>query len=258
MLFRSRSERLPDGLGITLSVGEQSRADYARLREAGAHRYLLRMETFSPALFARLHPPSQTFAARLECLHALRDTGFMVGTGVMIGIPGQTLADLAHDLCMFAALDVDMIGMGPYIPHARSAMPDDWPVPPVATRLDWTLRMIAVARLLLRDANIAATTALQTLDPQGRERALRCGANVMMPQTTPPGVRRHYQLYDGKPCLDDQPEACAACLVQRIAGAKITLVPILRAGLGMLPGVLALIPAAKVSVVGLQRDDRRA
>ena len=131
----------------------------------------------------------------------------------------QLLADLAHDLCMFAALDVDMIGMGPYIPHARSAMPDDWPVPPVATRLDWTLRMIAVARLLLRDANIAATTALQTLDPQGRERALRCGANVMMPQTTPPGVRRHYQLYDGKPCLDDQPEACAACLVQRIAGA---------------------------------------
>ena len=104
----TRSERLPDGLGITLSVGEQSRADYARLREAGAHRYLLRMETFSPVLFARLHPPSQTFAARLECLHALRDTGFMVGTGVMIGIPGQTLADLGAEDPIYANVAADV------------------------------------------------------------------------------------------------------------------------------------------------------
>lgn len=210
------SERMPDGVGITLCVGEQSPEDYQRLYSAGAHRYLLRMETSSPELFARLHPASQSYAQRRACLASLKQIGYQVGTGVMIGIPGQTLEQLADDLLFFQSIDIDMIGMGPYIPHVDAAMPDLPPVAPVAERLGLAYRMIAAARLLLRDVNIAATTALQALDDRGREHGLRFGANVIMPQVTPMHVRALYTLYDGKPCLGDSPTQCADCLEQRI------------------------------------------
>jgi len=213
----TRSERQPDGVGITLCVGEQSREDYQRLFDAGAHRYLLRLETSSPELFALIHPARQRFETRLQCLKTLREVGFQVGTGVMIGIPGQTLEQLADDLMLFRTLDIDMIGMGPYIPHAAAAMPADWPVAPVETRMDLAFKMIGLARLSLGDVNIAATTALQALDPVGRERGLRFGANVIMPQVTPLSVRKQYTLYDGKPCLEDSAGQCATCLEGRIA-----------------------------------------
>ncbi|BEV71407.1 [FeFe] hydrogenase H-cluster radical SAM maturase HydE [Paludibacterium sp. THUN1379] len=216
----TRSERQPEGVGITLCVGEQSREDYQRLFEAGAHRYLLRMETFSPALFARIHPAHQHYETRRACLKTLREVGFQVGTGVMIGIPGQTLEDLADDLLAFRTLDIDMIGMGPYIPHAQAAMPAEWPVAPVEARLDLAFKMIGLARLMLGDVNIAATTALQALDPVGRERGLRFGANVIMPQVTPLSVRKQYTLYDGKPCLEDSAGQCATCLEGRIASVN--------------------------------------
>lgn len=212
----TRSVRLPEGLGITLCVGEQSRETYARFLDAGAHRYLLRIETSSPELFGRIHPPEQRFENRLACLKTLRELGFMVGTGVMIGLPGQSIEQLVDDLLFFREMDIDMIGMGPYIPHAQALIPGEEPVFPVAKRFSLALKMIAAARLLLKDVNIAATTALQAIAPDGREQGLRFGANVIMPQVTPVQVRRDYTLYDGKPCLDDSAGQCATCLEKRI------------------------------------------
>jgi len=211
----TRSEAQPDGLGITLCVGEQAPESYARWFAAGAHRYLLRIESSSPELFARLHPENQWFETRVACLKVLREIGYQVGTGVMIGLPGQTVDHLVDDLLFFRDLDVDMLGMGPYLPHAQAVLPGE--IPGAQERLRLGLRMIAAARLLLRDVNIAATTALQALADDGREQGLRFGANVIMPQVTPPRVRAMYTLYDGKPCLDDTAEQCAVCLENRIA-----------------------------------------
>ena len=211
----TRSPVQPDGLGITLCVGEQTEATYARWFAAGAHRYLLRIETASPELFAALHPAEQRHETRLSCLKTLRAIGYQVGTGVMIGLPGQTVEHLIDDLLFFRDLDVDMLGMGPYIPHAQAVLPGD--IPSAEERLRLGLRMIAAARLLLRDVNIAATTALQAMADDGREQGLCFGANVIMPQVTPPRVRRMYTLYDGKPCLDESAGQCAECLEKRIA-----------------------------------------
>ena len=210
----TRSAMQPDGLGITLCVGEQSEEAYARWFEAGAHRYLLRIETSSASLFAEIHPSTQRHETRLACLKSLRALGYQVGTGVMIGLPGQTVEHLVDDLLFFRDMDVDMLGMGPYIPHAQAALTGT--IPSADERLRLGLRMIAAARLLLHDVNIAATTALQALADDGREQGLTFGANVIMPQVTPPRVRAMYTLYDGKPCLDDTAEQCADCLERRI------------------------------------------
>lgn len=182
---RSVSPSLPQGLGITLSLGEQSLETYLRWREAGAHRYLLRIETTNPVLFARIHPPAQHLETRTRALDDLRDAGFQVGTGVMIGLPGQTLADLAADIRFFARRDIDMIGMGPYITAPGHAMPESGMME-TGPLLQLALKMIAVARLVLRDVNIASTTALQALTQDGRERGIGFGANVVMPNLTPP------------------------------------------------------------------------
>ncbi len=199
-------------LTVTLSLGEQTREVYRRWREAGAHRYLLRMETTNRELYARLHPDCGEQACWLErrrCLDHLRATDYQVGTGVMIGLPGQSLGDLARDLLFFVEQDVDMIGMGPYIPH------DDTPLGrdlqsfdagftfAAARQIRLGLNMIACTRLLLPDANIASTTALQALDPAGREMGLLAGANVIMPNVTDTEYRAGYQLYNGKPGLTE-------------------------------------------------------
>jgi biotin synthase len=218
----TRSEAQPEGLGITLCIGQQSRETYRRLFDAGAHRYLLRIETTNPALFAKIHPGDQTFESRLECLALLREIGFQVGTGVMIGLPGQTLEYLADDILFFADHDIDMIGMGPFIPDPETPLGRE-SCPPIAERVRLSLLMIAATRLKLRDVNIASTTALQTLDPIGREKGLRFGANVIMPQVTPPEVRKDYQLYPGKPCLDENAQECSSCLGARIAFAGRTI-----------------------------------
>lgn len=221
----TRSSALPDGLGITLGIGEQSEETYRRLFKAGAHRYLLRIETTNRDLFKRLHPRNQVFDNRADALRSLKKVGFQVGTGVMIGLPGQTIDDLVRDLLFFKELDIDMIGMGPYIVHANTPMAI-WPdaserIP--QERFDLSLRMIAATRLFLKNVNIAATTALQAIDPEGREKALRWGANVMMPQLTPLEYRRDYQLYDGKPCLDDSADRCAEYLARRVVSAGRTV-----------------------------------
>ena len=218
----TQSEAQPDGLGITLCVGQQSRETYQRLYDAGAHRYLLRIESTNPDLFASIHPGDQTFESRLECLGLLRDIGYQVGTGVMIGLPGQTLEDLAGDILFFAEHDIDMIGMGPFVPDPETPLGGE-ACPSVADRVRLSLLMIAATRLTLRDVNIASTTALQTLDPIGREKGLKFGANVIMPQVTPPEVRKDYQLYPGKPCLDENALECHSCLGARIAFAGRTI-----------------------------------
>ncbi|MEA2068836.1 MAG: [FeFe] hydrogenase H-cluster radical SAM maturase HydE, partial [Verrucomicrobiota bacterium] len=170
-------------LGITLSLGEQTGETYRRWRLAGAHRYLLRIETTNPELYAKIHPADHLLEERKACLAALRRTGYQVGTGVMMGLPGQTMEDLANDILFLKEIDIDMVGMGPYIPHSDTPMGKE--VPPYTDgqkkeALMLGLKMIAVTRIVMKDINIAAATALQALEYTGREQGLRCGANVIM------------------------------------------------------------------------------
>lgn len=192
-------------LGVTLSLGEQTEEVFRRWREAGAHRYLLRIEESNPQLYAQLHPAGHDFARRSGCLDLLRKLDYQVGSGVMIGLPGQTEEDLANDILFFAEKDLDMIGMGPWLPHPETPMGKDFADTPEFRKkqLDLGLRMIAVTRLYLHNVNIAATTALQTLAPDGREQGLLAGANVIMPNVTDTQYRANYQLYTGKPSLDE-------------------------------------------------------
>ena len=192
-------------LGVTLSLGEQTEEVFRRWREAGAHRYLLRIEESNPRLYAQLHPAGHDFARRSACLDLLRKLDYQVGSGVMIGLPGQTEEDLANDILFFAEKDLDMIGMGPWLPHPETPMGKDFADTPEFRKkqLDLGLRMIAITRLYLHNVNIAATTALQTLAPDGRERGLLAGANVIMPNVTDTQYRANYQLYTGKPSLDE-------------------------------------------------------
>jgi len=232
-------------LGVSLSVGELPDEYYQQLREAGAKRYLLRIETSNPELFAKFHPESQSFENRLDRLRALKATGFHVGTGVMVGLPGQTREDLANDLLFFQREDVDMLGIGPYILQRGTPTGDLWAEthPDLfaavvardgkkATReqlnmidthhaamFELTTRTLALARISMKDINIAATTALQTMHPTGREVALMRGANILMPILTPTSHRIHYQLYEGKVCLDESAKQCSACLGARVMSA---------------------------------------
>ena len=213
-------------LGITLSLGEQTEAVYKRWKDAGAHRYLLRVETTNPELYAQIHPEDHSLEVRKDCLAALRRVGYQVGTGVMMGLPGQTMEDLARDILFLKDIDIDMVGMGPYIPHSDTPMGAE--IPPYTDEqktaaLTLGLKMIAVTRLVLKDINIAAATALQALEYTGREQGLRCGANVIMPNVTETEYRPKYQLYDNKPCTDENSSMCRGCLSGRIAGIGETV-----------------------------------
>jgi len=210
---------LSDGnntLGITLSLGEQTKESYWRWFDAGAHRYLLRIETSNSKLYERLHPSNHNFLQRLNCLESLREIGFQVGTGVMIGLPYQTADDLAEDILFFEEADIDMIGMGPYIVHKDTPLADEVDKDIHQKNLDLGLKMIALTRIHLQDVNIAATTALQALSSSGRELGLQCGANIIMPNVTSAKYRKFYQLYDDKPCLDESASLCRDCLSERI------------------------------------------
>lgn len=200
-------EQTDNTLGITLSCGEQTPETYRQWLDAGAHRYLLRIETSSEELFRKIHPDNEfhRFEDRLKALENLRKTGFQTGTGVMIGLPGQTLENLADDLLFMRNFDVDMIGMGPYIPHADTPMGSLKGLPSPAERFELSLRMIAIIRIMMKDINIAASTALQVLDPDGRIKAILAGANVFMPNMTPKIYADNYNLYNGKPAVMDDP-----------------------------------------------------
>jgi biotin synthase len=221
--------KMTDGrLGITLALGEQNAETYQRWYDAGAHRYLLRIETSSQSLYRRVHPDDDMhrYNRRAECLKTLQDKGYQTGTGVMVGLPSQTLNDLADDIIFMRDFDIDMCGMGPYIEHS------DTPLGRNGTdnlflreRFNLTLRMIAIIRLIMKDINIVASTAMQSVDPLGREMAIGCGANVIMPNLTPSSYRDGYRIYAGKPGYNEIDES-------NISGLKLELLSGTRIGLG--------------------------
>jgi biotin synthase len=214
-------------LGVTLSVGEQEAEVYQKWFEAGAHRYLLRVESTNPALYKKIHPDNQkhSYSRRLECLKNLQEIGYQTGTGVMIGLPFQTIDDLTGDLLFMKEFDVDMCGMGPYIEHADTPLIKyAGELMPLNERFDLTLKMIAIIRIMMKDINIVAATALQAIDPIGREKAVKIGANILMPNITPGKYRDSYKLYDNKPCTDDSAEDCQSCLEARISLADAEVI----------------------------------
>lgn len=205
-------------LGITLSLGEQEQDTYKRWFDAGAHRYLLRIETSSEELYKKLHPADHSFQQRLKCLENIKKIGYQTGTGIMIGLPHQTIDDLVNDILFFKEFDIDMIGMGPYIVHNDTPLAKEFEnfSSIKEYQFELALKMIAVARILLKDINLAATTALQALNPTGRELGLLAGANIIMPNITEVQYRPFYQLYEDKPCINEGYGECNSCLQRRI------------------------------------------
>ncbi|MCP3965524.1 MAG: [FeFe] hydrogenase H-cluster radical SAM maturase HydE [Lentisphaerae bacterium] len=225
-VLREVKERTDGRLGITLSLGEQDESVYRRWFESGAHRYLLRIEASNPELYGMLHPADHTYERRMECLHSLQHVGFQTGTGVLIGVPGQSIEDLANDLMFFKKFDIDMIGMGPYLVHPDTPLAKKFPdfEEKRKDQLNLGLKMIAAARLLLKDINLASTTALQALDPVGRELGLLAGGNVIMPNVTATEYRPGYQLYTGKPGLDENSEQSRIALEKTIRQTGETII----------------------------------
>lgn len=202
---------------VALSIGERGIEDYSRFFEAGVRRCLIRFETSNKELFEILHPKSSptknSFEERLSLLKKLKAMGYHVGTGSLIGLPGQKTEDLAEDILFYDKYDVSMAGMGPFIPH-----PDTPLAAEAGGVFEASLKMIAVTRMACKDIFISATTALQTLNPKdGRERALKAGANLIMPNITPKKYRRHYQLYPNKVCIYETPHDCRNCIGRVIA-----------------------------------------
>jgi len=208
-------------VAVTLSLGERTVDELRAWREAGADRYLLRFETSNSDLFTRMHPPrGGQRLPRMSLLRQLGPLGYEVGSGVMIGIPGQSYEDLANDLALFRELDLDMIGVGPFIAHPATpfgqAEPTHAENQAPATEL-MTYKMIALARLACPDANIPSTTALATLNiAEGRELGLQRGANIVMPNMTPPEYRVYYEIYPAKACIRETSDMCNRCITGRI------------------------------------------
>ena len=203
-------ENHPDA-AVTLSVGERDRESYKAWFDAGADRYLLREETGNAELYKKLHPAAQTWENRIRCLYDLKDIGYQVGCGFMVGAPYQTADDIVDELEFYIGFRPHMIGIGPFIPHKDTpfaGMP--------AGTADMTLNLISILRLMFPDALLPATTALGTISPRGREDGILAGANVVMPNLSPAGVRAKYLLYDGKICTGDEAAECRFCMERRI------------------------------------------
>lgn len=194
------------GLAVTLSVGEKRYREYIDLKRAGADRYLLRFETSDKNLFCAVKP-SSSYGRRFECISMLRAAGFQVGSGILIGLPGQTIETLADDIMLFREMKLDMIGVGPFIPHPDTPLGN---FPPGT--IESVLRVVALSRLASPRSHIPATTAMGSIDSEGRQKALMCGANVIMPNIGPLRYRKYYSLYPGKICVNDGPSRCAACV----------------------------------------------
>lgn len=203
-------------LRIVLCAGEQTYETYKKWFNSGANRYLLRIETTSEKIYKEIHPEGYSLKKRIDCLLNLRKAGYQAGTGVMIGLPGQTEEDLLEDIQFFKDMDIDMIGMGPYLPHKDTPLIALNTDEEINRRFQLSLKMIALSRIYLQDVNIASTTALQTINPLGREMGLKSGANVIMPNITPVKYRKSYQLYDNKPCLEEMAGECKSCIEKRV------------------------------------------
>ncbi len=204
-------------LAITLSVGEKTKNEFRRLKSTGSDRYLMRFETSNRGLYERLRPGA-SLDTRLENLKVLRELGYQVGSGCMIGLPGQTLEDLADDLLLMEKMDLDMVGVGPFIPHPETPLKNS-----PRGDLKLTLKFVALVRLVTRNTHIPATTALGSIHPFGRQMALERGANVLMPNVTPEKYRKFYEIYPNKICITEKPSDCAGCVGSMIhsLGRKI-------------------------------------
>ena len=209
-IIREIKSLYPD-CALTLSIGERSCESYKAFYEAGADRYLLRHETADPDHYRRLHPPSLTLESRKQCLHELKEIGYQVGSGFMVGSPGQTAENLAEDLLYLQELRPHMVGIGPFIPHHDTPFSAE---PSGTTEL--TLFLLGLIRLMLPAVLLPATTALGTIDPVGREKGILAGANVVMPNLSPREVRDKYLLYDNKICTGDEAAECRHCMEGRM------------------------------------------
>ena len=197
-------------VALTLSIGERSFEDYKAFKQAGADRYLIRIETTNRKLYEKMHP-NMDFDNRIRCLEDLKRLGYEVGTGCLVGLPDQTIESLADDILFFKEIKADMIGIGPFIPHPQTPLKDT-----EKGSFTLALKVMALTRIMLPDINIPATTAMETLNPNGRIIALQSGANVVMPNVTSTQYRAKYEIYPNKICINDKPEKCRGCI-----GAKI-------------------------------------
>ena len=217
-IIKAMREGYPD-CAITLSIGEKSYDQYQAYYEAGANRFLLRHETANEEHYKKLHPESLSLENRKECLRNLKKIGYQVGTGFMVGSPYQTPECLAEDLAFIKELSPQMVGIGPFIPHKETPF-KDFP----AGSMDLTLFLIGMLRLMLPNALIPATTALGTIDPKGREKGILSGSNVLMPNLSPIGVRKKYELYDNKICTGEEAAECNVCLRNRVSSIGYNVV----------------------------------
>ena len=216
-IVRAIKKAHPD-CAVTLSIGEKTKESYQKYYDAGADRYLLRHETANEEHYSKLHPESMSGAYRKECLFNLKEIGFQVGCGIMVGTPHQTVDNIYEDILFMQELQPHMIGIGPFIPHQDTPFKDE----PEGS-VDRTLRLLAILRLLFPKVLLPATTALGTADAMGREKGILAGANVMMPNLSPSNVREKYLLYDGKICTGEEAAECNACLRGRVSRIGFTV-----------------------------------
>ena len=209
-MVRQLKKEHPD-CAVTLSMGERTRESYQRLFDAGADRYLLRHETADQAHYGKLHSPEMSFEHQMECLYILREIGYQVGCGFMVGSPYQTEQEIAKDLKFIETFRPDMCGIGPFIPHHETPFRDK----PAGT-LEETCFLLSVIRLIWPPVLLPATTALGTIDPRGWEKGILAGANVVMPNLSPVAVRKHYELYNNKICTGEESAQCRGCLENRM------------------------------------------
>ena len=209
-IIRGIKERHPD-CAVTVSMGERGFESYKRLYEAGADRYLLRHETADRTHYEKLHPGEMSFEHRMRCLYELREIGYQVGCGFMVGSPYQTAAKLAKDLKFIETFHPDMCGIGPFIPHKDTPFRGE----PAGT-VELTCYLLSIIRLIYPPVLLPSTTALGTIDPKGREKGILAGANVVMPNLSPVSVRKKYELYDNKICTGEESAQCRSCLNQRM------------------------------------------
>lgn len=204
-------------VALTLSIGERSFEDYKAFRDCGADRYLIRIETTDKDLYKKMHP-NMSFENRVRCLNDLKKLGYEVGTGCLVGLPGQTVESLADDILFFKEINADMIGIGPFIAHPHTPLKD---MPNGNFTL--ALKVMALTRILLKNINIPATTAMETLNPNGRIIALQSGANVVMPNVTTTEYRAKYEIYPNKICINENPSQCFNCIGGKIRSIGRTI-----------------------------------
>ncbi len=204
---------------VTLSLGERSTESYRKLKEAGADRYLLRHETANEAHYKRLHPKAMSFENRMRCIYDLKALGYQLGVGFMVGSPFQTEEDLAREMLFLKELQPQMVGIGPFVSHRNTPFKDY-----ENGTAELTTFLLSLIRLTLPRVLLPATTALGTVDPMGREKGILAGANVLMPNLSPVGVRKKYLLYDNKICTGDEAAQCIECLKNRIAATGCEIV----------------------------------